>query len=138
MDWNLRGSWGRTPLYLAIEMEHRDIVDLIVQQPNIDYNVKTTLGRGETVAHIAVTRGHARFVETLAALERCDCWNVPDHRGDTPIMWAFKAAETEALKTEILEILLRCPRVDLSCRDKGGWSLVFRAIQRNQLGEKMS
>ena len=22
VDWNLRGSWGRTPLYLAIEMEH--------------------------------------------------------------------------------------------------------------------
>ena len=39
-------------------------------------------------------------------------------------------------KTEIVEILIRCPRVDLSCRDEEGWSLVFRAIQRNKLGEK--
>ena len=48
-------------------------------------------------------------------------------------MLALKVKETE-----IVEILIRCPRVDLSCRDKEGWSLVFRAIQRNELGEKMS
>ena len=41
-------------------------------------------------------------------------------------------------KTEMVEILLRCPRVYQSCRDKEGWSLVFRAIQRNKLGEIMS
>merc|ERR1712150_109844 len=120
-------SWGQTPLYKAIEMEHSDIVDIIVQQPKIDYNVKTKFGGGETLAQIALSRGHARFVETLAAQERCDCWNVPDWRGDTPIMWAFKRKETE-----ILEILLRCPRVDLGCRDREGWSLVFRAIQREE------
>ena len=38
-------------------------------------------------------------------------------------------------KTEIVEILIRCPRVDPSCRDEEGWSLVFRAIQKNELGE---
>ena len=53
--------------------------------------------------------------------------------GDTPVMWAFKLDMTELVK-----ILLRCPRVDLSCRDKEGWSLVFRAIQRDEFGEKMS
>ena len=26
------------------------------------------------------------------------------------------------------EILLKCPRVDLNCRDREGWSLVFKAI----------
>ena len=73
-----------------------------------------------------------KCVETLAALERYDCWNVPDSDGDTPIMTALKRGNIE-----IVEILLRCPRVDLSCRDKEGWSLVFRAIQRNKLGKKM-
>jgi len=43
----------------------------------------------------------------------------------------MKAARED--KTELVEILLRCPRVDLSCRDRQGWSLVFRAIQRNKL-----
>merc|ERR1719397_2260768 len=35
-------------------------------------------------------------------------------------------------KTEIVEILIRCPRVDLTCRDTQGWSLVFRAIARKE------
>ena len=51
--------------------------------------------------------------------------------GDTPVMWAFKLD-----MKELVEILLRCSRVDLSCRDEEGWSLVFRAIQRNKVGEK--
>ena len=76
---------------------------------------------------------HVKCVESLAAQESFNCWNVPDMRGDTPIMWALKVG-----KTEIVEILLRCPRVDLNCRDKEGWSLVFRAIHFKELGEKNS
>ena len=121
----------QAPLHCALERGHSDTVDIIVQKPNIDYNVKTE--DGETLAQVAVKGGDVRCVETLAAQERCDCWNVPDMWGITPIMWALKEG-----KTEIVEILLRCSRVDLSCRDKEGWSLVFRAIQRNKLGEKMS
>ena len=73
------------------------------------------------------------LVETLAAEEQFDCWNVPDSNGDTPIMWALKSGFKE-----IVEILVRCPRVDLTCRDKKGWSPAFRAIQKNQHGEKIT
>ena len=38
--------------------------------------------------------------------------NVPDWRGDTPIIMALKEG-----KTEIIKILLRCPRVDLNVVD---------------------
>ena len=41
VDWNKADSWGRTPLYWALEGEHSDKLDIILQQPNIDYNVKT-------------------------------------------------------------------------------------------------
>ena len=129
VDWNKTNKWGVTPLYVALFKGHSDIVDIIVQQPNIDYNVKTK--KGVTLAQVAVKWGNVKCVETLAAQERCDCWNVPDSDGDTPIMWALKDD-----KAKIFKILLRCPRVDLSCRDEGGWSLVFRAIQMNKLGEK--
>ena len=77
--------------------------------------------------------GYPRCVEILATQERFDCWNFPDSDGNTPIMKALKAN-----MKEIVRILLRCPRVDLSCRDREGWSLVLRAIQRNKLGEEMS
>ena len=90
---------------------------------------------GDTLGHTAIRRGVAEHVETLAAQERCDCWNIPDKNGDTPVMTALKWGRRG--RTEIVEILLRCPRVDLSCRDEEGWSLVFRAIQRNKLGKIM-
>ena len=86
-------------------------MDIIVQHPNIDYNVKTE--DGKTLAHAAVTGGDLKCVETLAAQERCDCWNVPDFRGDTPIMMALKED-----KTEIVEILLEFPRVDVNVVDR--------------------
>ena len=85
-----------------------------------------------TLGHAAVRGGEVKCVETLDAEERFHCWNVPDGDGDTPIMFAFKEGQTE-----IAEILFRSSRVDLSCRDEEGWSLVFRAIQRNKVGKKM-
>ena len=130
VHWNKRNEWGQAPLNLALINGHSDIVDIIVQQPNIDYNVKTDVN--ETLAQAAVLGGNAKCVETLAAQERCECWNVSDINGYTPIIRALREG-----KTEMVEILLRCPRVDLNCRDKAGWSLVFRAIWRNKLGEEM-
>ena len=131
VDWNKRDKYSRTPLYLALVNGHSDIVDIIVHQPNIDYNVKTVTGA--TLAEAAVRGGNVKSVKTLTAQERFDCWNVPDSDGDTPIMWALKYGIAE-----IVDILLRCPRVDLNCRDKDGWSLVFRAVQYKKLGENIS
>ena len=97
-------------------MGHSDIVDIIVQQPNIDYNVKTE--DGQTLAQAVVRGGNVKCVETLAAQERCDSWNVPNYNGHTPIMVAW--GDTPIMmalkedKTEIVEILLECPRVDVN------------------------
>ena len=91
-------------MYLSLYRRHSDIVDIIVQQPNIDYNAMTV--DGETLAYAAVRGGDVKCVETLAAQERCECWNVPDSDGDTPIRRALKEG-----KTELVKILLRCPRV---------------------------
>ena len=59
-----------------------------------------------------------KSVETLAAQEKCQCWNVPDSDGDTPV---FKALKED--KMDILQILLKCPRVDLKIRDRNNCSL---------------
>ena len=131
-SWNVPDSYyGETPIMKAVKWNYTSIVKVLVSLDNIDYNIKNV--RHDTLGHDAVWGGNVMCVETLAAQERCQCWNVPDKFGNTPIMLALKIG-----KTDIVEILLRCPQVDLSCRDREGWSLVFRAIQRNQLGEKMS
>ena len=67
---------------------------------------------------------------SVAAQERCECWDVPDSDGDTPVMKALKEG-----KTEIVKILLRCPYVKLTCRDKQGLSLVIRAIAEKKTGK---
>ena len=69
-------------------------------------------------------------VKILASQKSCQCWNVPNSDGDTPVMIAL-----EKNKTKIIKILLDCPRVDLKCRNKEGWSLLFRALERNKLGK---
>ena len=130
VEWNKRGERGCTALFNALNSGHSDTVEIIVQQPNIDYNVKTV--DGATPGHAAAKGGNVKYVETLAAEEMFHSWNIPDIDGDTPIMMALKED-----KINIFEVLLRCLRVDLSYRNQEGWSLVFRAIQRNKLGEKI-
>ena len=110
VDWNKANKGGQTPLYWALREGHSDIVDIIVKQPNIDYNVKTE--DGETLGHASIYGVDVKCVETLAAQERFDSWNVPDRYGDNPVMMALKDGEKE-----IVEILLRCSRVDLDVVD---------------------
>ena len=84
-----------------------------------------------TLGQMAVWGGNVKCVETLAAQESFDSWNVPVSYGSLPILMALKED-----KTEMVRILLNCPRVDLSCRDEEGWSPVSRAIQKKELGEE--
>ena len=51
VDWNKGNKHGETPLYHAVSS---DILDIIMKQPNIDYNVKI---RGETLAQLAAQEG---------------------------------------------------------------------------------
>ena len=131
VDWNKGNIRDMIPLYWALEAGCSGIVDIIVKQPNIDWNYRIDFDDdGDTLAHAALMGGDEKCVETLAALEIFDCWNLPNKDGDTPVMGAVKRNWTE-----IVEILLRCPRVDLNCRDKKGLSLVFRAVQCGNFGE---
>ena len=112
-DWNKADMWGLTPLYRALESGQSDIAEIIMQQSNIDYNVK--IESGATLGHPAVDGEDVKCVETLVAQETFDCWNFPAfpvRRGDTPIMRALKRN-----RTEILKVLENCSRVDLDVVD---------------------
>ena len=126
VDWNKRNKWGETPLFVALTRGDSDIVEIIVEQPNIDYNVKTEYG--VTLAQAAVRFGGVKCVETLVALESFDCWNVPDSDGDTPIRMAIVENQTE-----ILKILLRCPRVDPGVVSANGETAAIRATMQGEI-----
>ena len=128
VDWNLGTKTGWTPLYCALYFRRSDTVDILVKIPGIDFNVKRK--DGETLAQAAVEKGDVRSVETLANQEEFDCWNVPDKNGDTPVMMA-----RESGRTDMVKILVGCPRVDLTIRDKKGWTLLMRTIAGKEPGE---
>ena len=85
---------------------------------------------GNTLPQAAICGADLRSVKILSAQKKCLCWNIPDKDGDTPIMKALKTN-----KLEIVKVLIGVPWVDLTLRDREGWSLVFRAIQNKQLGQ---
>ena len=58
----------------AVENEYEDIVKIIAEQPNMDYNIKTE--DGKTLAHRAIDS--PIDVETFTTLDTFDCWNIPD------------------------------------------------------------
>ena len=112
VDWNKTDRLGFTPLYRALFSGHSDVVRIIINQ---DVNFSFQDIDGETVAMAAVLSANARCVEILAEEEKCDCWNIPDHSGDTPLMAAIRRNSVN-----ILMILLNCPRVDPNIPDQQG------------------
>ena len=124
MDWNQRDGVGTTPLYWALW--NPDNLEIIGKQPNLDYNIKSN--DGDTLAQVAVRRADVKLVETLAAQEKFHYWNVPDKAGDTPVLKALKEN-----KMDILQMLLNCPRVDLTLNDDNGDSLIMVALKTGRI-----
>ena len=58
-------------MHWALQEGYSGIVDIIVLQPNIDYNVKNVSVL--TLAQVAVSGGNVKCVETLATQEECNC-----------------------------------------------------------------
>ena len=129
VDWTKADKKGYTPLYWALYNGNTKIVDIIVSQSNIDYNVMTndgyTLSDAATqwtrssfaaiwvnAPPVAVTPARVGFMKMLARQKKYNNWNVVNNFGDTPIMKAVKL-----IQPEIVEILLKCPRVDLDTED---------------------
>ena len=119
VDWTKADKKGYTPLYWALYNGNTKIVDIIVSQSNIDYNVKTndgyTLSDAATqwtnqsfAGLVPLCPARLDFMRMLARQKKYNNWNVPNRWGDTPIMKAVRLNHPE-----LVEILLKCPRVDL-------------------------
>ena len=128
VDWNLQNKWGYTPLHRALLWGYPDIVEIISKIPGVDFSVKAE--DGVTLAQASIIGGEVESVKSLANLEEFHGWNVPDVDGDTPVMMALKCGDTDMVK-----VLVMCPRVDLTIRDKEGWTLVMRTMKKKKLGE---
>ena len=124
VNWNMETLNGFTPLQLALLAGESEAAGIIAMQDNINLNVQTLVGW--TVPMTAIIGGSTRCVELLAKQENCDGWNTPDKLGKTPLLEAI-----ERKKKDIVKVLLRCPRVDPSLKDRQGNFPVMVAIKES-------
>ena len=126
VDWNKGSLKSYTPLNVALAFGHSDVVGIIVKQDNINFTLQTHRA-GWTLAIAAVFGGNITCVEILAKQENCDCWNIPNRDGVTPLMEIIRKK-----KMDVLKILLNCPRVDPNLKDQYGNSPVMEAIKMKE------
>ena len=104
-------------------------------------DVNTKNERGLTALMIACARaGNSAIVSRLVEEKELDI-NYQDEDGRTAALVACIkpgiARDGMALlsgKTDIVRVLVKCPRVDLTIRDKEGWTLAMRTIAGEMLG----
>ena len=102
---------GTTPLHTASQNGHLDVVKELLAHPNIDVNKAVVVAP----LYAASRWGHLEVVKELLADARVDP-NVQCGRYNrTSLMGAI-----ERSKINVVELLLRCPRVDITLRDNQG------------------
>ena len=108
VDWNLKTEvFGMSPLSFAVCCSLTEILKVLLEIPNIDFNNIDKL-RGATIGQLAVRSDEAGSLQCLELLckdSRVD-WN-SRYSGDVPIMFALKNG-----KTEMFNILMNVPSID--------------------------
>ena len=84
-----------------------------------------------TSARIAVEVGSEEDVKMLVDSGTVDFdWNETEGEEDAAIMWALVSD-----KSHLVQRLLQVPGINLDIKDRGGWSLIARAISKGSLGK---
>lgn len=63
-DVNHQGKYGLTPLHNALEEDNLEMISILLQQKNIDLNIKSD-NLEKTALHIAAEKGYLRIVESM-------------------------------------------------------------------------
>ncbi|XP_071124054.1 ankyrin-1-like [Mytilus edulis] len=113
---------GKTPLFVACELGHTDVVETILRYKP-DVNLSNRLGLSPL--HIACSKGHFKVIEILF-LSRCDI-NKLDKDKRTPLYAACKAGHTD-----IVELLLD-KKANFNICNKWGASVLFIACREGHL-----
>jgi len=121
IDVNKADDYGYTPLiYLAIEGQHQEIVEILLKHKDIDVN-KTNVDDGTTPLILAAYNGHKKMVEMLLKHKDIDV-NKADNDGKTPLhIVVNEEYRVEIVEiVEIVEMLLKHKDIDVNKADNDG------------------
>ncbi|XP_067676346.1 serine/threonine-protein phosphatase 6 regulatory ankyrin repeat subunit A-like [Haliotis asinina] len=117
VDINSRGKDKKTPVMVAGESGHRNVVELLVKY---GANLSLRDAHRNNILHLACGRGHVGVVKYVISQDTVDI-NSRGNNKKTPIMVAGRRGHTEVIR------LLVKNGADLSLRDAHGDNILYHA-----------
>jgi len=116
---------GWTPLMIACELGHHDIVNVLLELESIQLNLINK--HGETALFIACRNGHSEIVKLMLEQDSLDV-NICNNYGDNPLLTACSFGHIK-----VVELLLRCRKVThINSRNQDGSTAFYIACEEGQ------
>ncbi|XP_071116428.1 ankyrin repeat domain-containing protein 50-like [Haliotis cracherodii] len=116
---NSRGKYDRTPVMVAAEFGHADVLELLVREGG-DVNLRSS--EGNTILHAACLGGHVKMVLHVLSTTRVDV-NARGKKGRSPLMLAAWMGHQD-----VFELLVSVGS-DVSLVDDGGNNILHVACR---------
>ncbi|XP_050390792.1 serine/threonine-protein phosphatase 6 regulatory ankyrin repeat subunit B-like [Patella vulgata] len=127
VDVNKQDDLGRTSLYLAVQNDYLNAVDILLKINGCDgASVNKQDGRGRTSLNFAKRNGNNSTVDVLLKTDACDA-NLSDNQGKSPLMLAVQSGNTELME------LLHQYGADINQQDNRGKTSLYLAVQNDDL-----
>lgn len=124
-DVNAKNQYGDTALYSAIIKNNKEIVELLLNQPGIDINIKSNDGR-TALMEAASDEKRKDIVKLLLSKPNINI-NAQDSHGQTALMMA-----TSPGNLKIVELLFtNLPQINVNLQNKYGLTALMLAINFN-------
>ena len=122
-DVNVESVWGTTALMYALTKSQNNVVQLLLNHPQIDINKVTR--NGDCALHYAVSYDNHEGVAALLARQDLTTINQRSNHGRTPIMGAVVGnSEVDNIRGYLVHSAVNCfnlllahPELDLDTRD---------------------
>lgn len=116
---------GQTPLVAAIQFDHVQVVELLLENEDTDVNFRSH--RGRTPLSVASGNGHLGVATRLLQHKRIQP-DLPDFDQGTPLFWAISGKYLE-----IVRILSADPRININHTDKQGRNALSWAAEGGEI-----
>ncbi|XP_058837293.1 transient receptor potential channel pyrexia isoform X3 [Topomyia yanbarensis] len=125
MDVNMSDKNGSNSIHLAADLGHTQCLQVLLNCPQADPNIRMQLRDKETTAlHLAADEGNLECV-TLLLSKGADV-KAKNHRGFTPLHLAARAASVECV-----EVLLRIGNADANAQDADDRTPLHASISKS-------